>query len=474
MDVTQPDDLVPSQEPQARHIALVLFSGEAGTRNAARIPLSPGQISIGRDVHGSHDLCLDGDSKASRVHCVMHVPHGEGPVAIEDAGSRNGSFVNGQRLGAGKLPLADGDIVRIGSSFLLLRREIDALSDAPTPFLVGESLVMRKLRRLIQLVAKADARVLITGATGSGKEAVARALHGMSKRQAMSFVPVNCAAIPATLAESLLFGHTGNAFSGAGSKASSGFFQAAQFGTLFLDEIGEMPLELQPKLLRVLEERRVYPVGNSVGAPCDVRVLSATNRELTGEIAAGRFRGDLYARLYGIELRVPALRERREDILLLCEHYLGSRGRLSPRLVEALLLYDWPYNVRELCLLVEQLQAVGVHGSILEPELIAGRLPMRDRTAAASAVKPAAPAPLPVETPASAVAVAPETSEQQARPVVPPPDLESLRHVLELCRGNVLRAARMLGASRYQIYRWLNHYGIELASFRRPAVDSRD
>ena len=221
--------------------------------------------------------------------------------------------------------------------------------------LVGQSPPMMQLYDLIQRVADADASVLITGESGTGKELVARALHTESSRRDKPFVAINCAAVPANLLESELFGHVKGAFTDART-ARRGLFAEAEGGTLLLDEIGELPLDMQSKLLRVLQERTVRPVGGNAEVPFDARVLAATNRDLETEVEEGRFREDLFYRLNVVQLHVPPLRARGNDILVLAQHLVekisarmgkGVNG-LSPEAARKLLDFDWPGNVRQL------------------------------------------------------------------------------------------------------------------------------
>jgi two-component system NtrC family response regulator len=214
---------------------------------------------------------------------------------------------------------------------------------------------MRRVKELIEQAGPSEAHVLVTGESGTGKELVAEALHRASARSAGPLVKVNCAALPAELLESELFGYKKGAFTGA-NKDKPGRFQAASGGTLFLDEIGDMPMALQAKLLRVLQERRVEPLGGAEPEPADARIVAATHRDLKREAAAGNFREDLYFRLNVLEIRIPPLSERREDIPVLAAHLLERLAeknrrrirRVSPRFLEALADYDWPGNVREL------------------------------------------------------------------------------------------------------------------------------
>ncbi len=230
--------------------------------------------------------------------------------------------------------------------------------------MIGDSEPMRRIREMIDKVAPTDARVLITGPNGSGKELVARNLHQQSRRSAMPFVEVNCAAIPSELIESELFGHEKGSFTSA-IKQHKGKFEQADSGTLFLDEIGDMSLAAQAKVLRVLQERKLSRVGSDKDIEVDVRVIAATNKDLQKEIAAGNFREDLYHRLSVILFRVPSLDERKDDIPMLIQHFLekytdGGKARsFSPEAVELLVSKSWPGNIRELDNVVDRLLILG-------------------------------------------------------------------------------------------------------------------
>lgn len=221
--------------------------------------------------------------------------------------------------------------------------------------MIGQCDAMRKVFEKIQLVADTNATVLIVGESGTGKELAARAVHEFSKRHDRPFLPVNCAAIPETLIESELFGHEKGAFTGAVSRRD-GLFQAAAGGTLFIDEIGELQLGLQSKLLRAIEDKKILPIGSTHEVEVDVRLVAATNRDLKQRVEAGQFREDLYYRLRVVELALPPLRERREDIPLLVRHFVDEIAKDNGRSVrditqdalEAILAYTWPGNVREL------------------------------------------------------------------------------------------------------------------------------
>ena len=254
---------------------------------------------------------------------------------------------------------------RLERQNFVLRREVDHRAGA-IEGLVGDSAIMREVCALIKRAAPMPSTVLLQGESGTGKEVAARALHRMSARRDEPFVPINCAAIGAELIESELFGHVKGAFTGA-QTARDGLFYYANGGTLFLDEVADLPLSLQAKLLRVLEERRIRPVGSEQEIPVDVRIVSATNRHLGDEVAAGRFRQDLFYRLQVVEIRMPALRERLDDVPALAEHFNQSLAvqlgvaplKLALDDVAHLQAYDWPGNIRELRNLMERSLILG-------------------------------------------------------------------------------------------------------------------
>jgi len=256
-----------------------------------------------------------------------------------------------------------------------LSDELDRTHEARSPsksgrgYLVGESALMQRLYRTIRKCAPSDASILVTGENGTGKELVARTIHELSGRANGEFVAVNCGAIPSELMESELFGHRKGSFTGA-ARDHKGFFERANGGTLFLDEISEMDPALQVKLLRVLETRTVSPVGSEREVSTDARIVAATNRIPKEAVAQGQLREDLYYRLAQFPLRVPALRERRDDIELLTRHFLdaenesrGVKKRISDEAIEVLRLHDWPGNVREL-------KNAVVHGHLLAGEIV--------------------------------------------------------------------------------------------------------
>jgi transcriptional regulator with GAF, ATPase, and Fis domain len=241
---------------------------------------------------------------------------------------------------------------------------------APSVFFVGEHPLTQRINALVQRVAGTDATVLITGESGTGKEVIARRIHSLSRRAHRPFVPINCAAIPHELLESELFGHSRGAFTGA-LAARAGMFQLAEGGTIFLDEVGEIPLSLQPKLLRVLQSGEMRPVGADRTTATDVRVIAATNKDLARELEAGTFREDLFYRLQVIPLHLPPLRSRRSDVPLLIAHFLEKANRkyglaatISEEASVFLWEYDWPGNVRELENAVERLVILCENGRI--------------------------------------------------------------------------------------------------------------
>ena len=238
-----------------------------------------------------------------------------------------------------------------------LRKKVDKKFD-----MVGESAALEQVREVVEKVAPTDARVLITGPNGSGKEIVANQIHQLSARSRQAFIEVNCAAIPSELIESELFGHTKGSFTSA-IKDRKGQFELADGGTLFLDEIGDMSLSAQAKVLRALQENCITPVGSGKSISVNVRVLAATNKDLKSEIAAGRFREDLYHRLSVIVIEVPPLNDRRDDIPLLVDHFLGqldgAAKRMTPEAMAHLQHMDWTGNVRQLRNVVERLHILG-------------------------------------------------------------------------------------------------------------------
>lgn len=331
-------------------------------------------------------------------------------------------------------------------------------SAAPTIFsgLVARSAAMLKIFQLIEHLSESDATVLITGESGTGKELVARAIHAHSDRSNKPFLPVNCGALPQDLLESELFGHVKGAFTGA-VRDRDGRFEVAKGGTILLDEVAEMPLHLQVKLLRVLQEKTFERVGESTPRNTDARVVAATNRNLQRAVLDGEFRDDLYYRLRVVPIEIPPLRERREDIEPLAHHLLNRVNarhdravRFGPDAMRAILRYNWPGNVRELENALEYAVAVSkgqtLHLRDLPVEV--GELDRRDRPALEAKVSAAVPPPLPAELPED-LPMAAEVSE---------PD--RIRAALDANQWRRADAAAALGMSRTTLWRKMREHGL--------------
>ena len=325
-------------------------------------------------------------------------------------------------------------------------RRLRRLVEEPHEFreLVGTSPTMRRLRRFLDRIVDSDASVLVTGESGTGKEVVARVLHDRGPRKEGPFVAINCAAMPEALLESELFGHARGAFTDARS-ARTGLFVQADGGTLLLDEVGELPMSLQPKLLRALQERRVRPVGGEAEVPFDVRLIATTNRDLETAIEEGRFREDLYFRVNVINVKIPSLRARGGDVLLLAQHFLqaiaADAGKpvtgISPAAAERLARYTWPGNVRELQNCIERAVALARYN-----EIVVDDLPENVRSYERSHVlvagdDPSELAPL-------------EQVEQRY-----------IARVMEAVGGNKTLAAQILGVGRKTLYRKLERYAAD-------------
>lgn len=319
-------------------------------------------------VVGSSDHCAIQlqDRAVSRVHVELD-PRDDG-LWVRDLGSRNGTYVNEVRVTGALVP--EGGIIRLGETELAVQYETGARSVDMWPHpafhgLVGSSTRMRRLFATIDRVAKANVPVLIHGETGTGKELVARAIHDASPRAGGPFVVVDCGAIPETLLDSEFFGHTKGSFTGAVDDRK-GAFETAAGGTVFLDEIGEVPLSMQPKLLRVLESKAIRRVGEVNYRLVDVRFVCATHRDLLKMVSQGTFREDLYFRLSVVPLEVPALRERPDDLGALVTHFLKRSGGRALDLETLTLLKDhsWPGNVRELRNFLDRVQALGAPNAL--------------------------------------------------------------------------------------------------------------
>ena len=408
------------------------------------------------------------DRKMSRTHAEIR--RRKNAWTLEDVGSRNGTRLNGEALEPEEpTKLADGDVIRMGGCVFVYR---EAGGDGAGEEggvgadIVGMSDAIAVVHRAVAAVAGHRESVLLTGETGTGKEVVARALHNASGRRG-EFVAINCGAVSEGVLESELFGHKKGSFTGAVSDRV-GLFRAAEGGTLLLDEVGEMPPALQVKLLRVLETRRVRPIGEQRDVAVDVRVVAATNRDLVAEVRAGRFRADLYARLCQWPLELPPLRERREDIPLLAEALLTRRGdrgkRLHARLAESLTLHPWPLNVRGLLNVLRVAVISNDEPTLRMTEqvrsMMAADLALGDAaghlTHDGEQTSPRHPAVGGVDQ-----------TEAAVRRVRRPPTAEELHAALTETEGSVSASARKLDCSRQQIYRVLEAQNWTVDQFRR-------
>ncbi len=299
------------------------------------------------------------DSGVSGLH--FEITLDDRGYRLKDLDSTNGTFVSGLRVN--DIYIKPETVIQVGATQMRFQPlsesiEVELASGASFGGMVGESVKMRELFARLEKIAPSDATVLITGETGVGKELVAEAMHEMSPRKDGKFVVLDCGSIPQNLIESELFGHERGAFTGATS-AHAGVFERAHNGVVFLDEIGELPLEMQPKLLRVLERKEVRRIGGSKTINVDIRVVAATNRDLGVEVNRGRFREDLYYRLAVARVHVPPLRDRREDIPSLIKHFLeilpgATADALSSETIGLMQRHDWPGNVRELRNVIER------------------------------------------------------------------------------------------------------------------------
>jgi two-component system response regulator AtoC len=349
--------------------------------------------------------------------------------------------------------------VRLVEENEFLRQRMD--SETAVHGIVGSSAKIQEVLRVASRLKDTRTAVLISGESGTGKELIARAIHFRGAFANRPFVAVDCGSLVPTLIESELFGYEKGAFTGA-LKSKQGLFQSADTGSVFLDEIGELPLELQAKLLRVLQEKEVRPVGSNQRVKVDVRIIAATNRDLEAAYKNGTFRKDLYFRLNVVTVHVPALRERRSDIPMLvnwfCERYApGADLRASNAAMKALMNYDWPGNVRELENCVERAVALG-NGTLID----LGDLPPTIAALNSQALRPSDSAP---ELVSDLAASAESSSEDAAAAPLSTTDLEdieraTIQRVFEQVKGDKALAGRMLGISRATLYRKLKRYNI--------------
>ncbi|WP_246356835.1 sigma 54-dependent Fis family transcriptional regulator [Pyxidicoccus fallax] len=408
---------------------------EMGPDARQDLPLE-GTLLVGTQVEGGLKLS---DPTVSRVHLELQArPEG---VRVRDVGSRNGTWSLGVRIH--EVTVAGEARFTLGKTTLLVMPESSDEAEAPAPRTsfgraLGQSAVMQRLFGVLERTARSSFSVLLLGETGTGKELLAEAIHQASPRGNGPFVIVDCGAVVPSLIESELFGHAKGAFTGAHTERR-GHLAEAHGGTVFLDEVGELPLELQPKLLRVLESGTVRRVGDNAQRDVDVRVVAATHRDLKAEVAAGRFRADLYYRLAVVPVRVPALRERAEDIPLLARHLFEQAGQpdfpMTDALVQRLVAYDWPGNVRELRNFVHRV-------------LAAGEVELPDERPVTVAVPPAED-------------LSGLTFKEAKERMVEAFTREYLTALLARCGNNVSEVARTAGLARSHVHGLLNRYGLK-------------
>ncbi len=433
-------------ETRTRVMHWLVSGGVAKTAEGGQFTIDVDALVVGRDPGAA---IVVADPEVSAFHCELRAVS-EG-ILVKDLGSTNGTYLGPVRVR--EAVVATPSELTIGRSRLLIepqakRRVEVAFAERFGP-LVGESPRMRRVFGVLEKVSSTALSVLIVGETGTGKELVAKAIHDASDRAAGAFVVVDCGSIPPTLAESILFGHEKGAFTGA-TERRKGALAEADKGTLFLDELGELPLELQPKLLRALSEKQVKRVGGSAFDPIDVRVLAATRRDLGAEMNAGRFRSDLFFRIAQIRVELPALRERLSDLPLLVQDVCTRVGK--PQHVQSVLAWieqrmashDWPGNVREL------VNVASVAATLAdEPGAIDDVLTLaRDEGA--------------VEGPR--VPGASGGFGEAKRGAVAAFEREYFTGLAKRCKGNISEMARQSGMERHHVRAYLRKYGIDKAT----------
>ena len=411
-----------------------------GQANKQTLEVGPETQVVGRNE--ACDIVLD-DRKVSAVH--MELVATERGVRVRDLGSRNGTFIGDTRIG--EVYLMKPTLITVGESQLSFEptqpEQVDIPEVAQFGPLVGVSQTMRAVFERCRKAAPTDLTVLILGETGCGKELVAAAIHQASSRANKPFVVVDCGAIPPTLAESALFGHERGAFTGAVDKRISPFVEA-DGGTIFLDELGELPVDVQPKLLRALAEQRIKSVGSNSYRPVNVRVIAATRRDLVREVNAGTFRSDLYFRVAQLRIELPALRERTEDIPALVRKMItdlgdpGAYNRITNDSLERMMRHDWPGNVRELRNVIAVALAFGKDGPI---DLASHLAPM---SSAASESTPTRG----------------RTFQDAKREVLARFEREYFTALYAECNGNVSEIGRRAAMERAHVRGYLRRHGI--------------
>ena len=423
---------------RVRAMTIVLLAGERPRPIGGRLPgFVPDRSTtvVGREP-GDDGVRVD-DDQISRRHFEVRGGRG-GAVTIRDLGSHNGTFVDGRRIDS--VEITPGAVIRAGGTLLVFGEvEIPPGMDAPQPA-AGSSLARAHAEYLIDLAAPTSTPILVVGPTGAGKERLIERLHTGSGRSGR-LVAVNCATFNRELLGSELFGHVKGAFSGADT-ARAGLIASADGGTLFLDEIADLPADQQAALLRVVQDGVVRPVGADREIEVDVRFAAATHADLQSRADSGAFRSDLYARLAGLTIDLPGLADRTEEILSLFAELSNRPRSLTVAAAEALLLYDWPRNVRELASCAKHV------------ELFARSVDRVD----------VAHLPTPVRDALRTVAL--EPAPRSSKPVEGAPSREELAALLAKYEGSIASVARAAGKHRQQVYRWLKSYGLDAESYR--------
>ena len=433
-----------------RRCKLVVLSGpERGQEHV----ISADVIRVGKAPE--NDLMITDDT-VSRVHFEI-VRDAKGYL-LRDLKSTNGTFLDGAEIK--EAYIRAGSVIAAGAAelkFTPFEERIEILPSEKEQLgpIVGRSLVMREIFGLVERIAPTDATVLIEGETGTGKDMIARTLHQLSRRKDGPFIVVDCGAVAGTLIESELFGHEKGSFTGAVA-ARQGAFELASGGTVFLDELGELSLDLQPKLLRVLEQRELRRVGGSKTLKVDLRVVAATRKDLRSEVEKGKFREDLYFRLNVVPITAPPLRERREDIPLLLAHFLAKLappGQAPPVIGDAtrgaLIAHDWPGNVRELRNVIERALALGTDPSVLVAPLgDSARAAAHSTSASGGAAEPADFEP----------GVSFRDTKEKWNEVF---ERRYLTWLLRRAEGNISKAARDADMDRKYLHKLIRKYGID-------------
>jgi len=426
---------------RARVLHWFVRGGVARMPDGKEIAIDVDPLVIGRDDGAQIRLA---DPEVSALHCELRAVN-EG-VLVKDLGSTNGTFVGSVRIREGVITTATELLV--GSTRITIepttgKQRVDVGYSDRFGDLVGSSPKMRRVFGVLEKIANTALSILILGETGTGKEVVAKSVHDASDRKGGPFVVLDCGSIPASLAESILFGHEKGVFTGA-TERRKGALAEAHGGTLFLDELGELPLELQPKLLRVLSERQVKRVGGNTFEPIDVRVLAATRRDLGVEMNAGRFRSDLFFRIAQVRVELPALRERLDDLPLLVAEICKRAGKpeaasiVEDWIERRLGSYDWPGNVRELVNVAQVAATLADTPEAIDDVLTLARDSVADEP----------------QRPQTAFAEAKRGSIASF-------EREYFTQLSRASKGNVSEMARQSGMERHHVRAYLRKYGIE-------------